>query len=250
MKLKDKATIITGAASGIGRAAAHIFAEEGASVLIVDVRKEAGKRVAESIRKKGLHAEFFLADVTDISHVEKMILEAVRLFGKLDILYNNAGVDLVGNLLEISEEDWERAFAINLKGTFLSCKFSVQQMILQKTGGVIINTGSVASIVATPNRAAYDAAKAGVLQLTKSIALDFANQGIRANCLVPGIIATPMTQVRGIVKNPPKVESSIQPMGRMGTPEEVAKAALFLASDDSSFVTGTALVVDGGYLVK
>ncbi|NOY79116.1 MAG: SDR family oxidoreductase [Calditrichaeota bacterium] len=250
MKLKDKTALITGAASGIGQAAAHIFAEEGASVLIVDVRKEAGKRVAERIRANGFRAEFFLADVTDFSQVEKMILEAVRRFGRLDILYNNAGVDWVGNVLEISEDDWERAFAVNLKSTFFSCKLGVQQMILQKTGGVIINTGSVASLVATPNRAAYDAAKAGVLQLTKSIALDFADQGIRANCLIPGIIATPMTQVRGIVKDPPRVEPSIQPMGRMGTPEEVAKAALFLASDDASFITGTALVVDGGYLMK
>lgn len=250
MKLNGKVAIITGAASGIGRAAANIFAEEGASVLIADVRKESGKRVAEGIRTKGLQAEFFLADVTDISQVEKMILKAVQLFGKLDILYNNAGVDLVGNLLEISEDDWERAIAINLKSTFFSCKFGVQQMIFQKTGGVIINTGSVASMVATPNRAAYDAAKGGVLQLTKSIALDFADKGIRANCLVPGIIATPMTQVREMTNNPPQVERFIQPMGRMGTAEEVARAALFLASDESSFITGTSLVVDGGYLVK
>lgn len=218
--------------------------------MIVDVRKEAGKRVAEAIRAKGFKAEFFLADVTDIRQVEEMILNAVSIFGKLDILYNNAGVDLVGNLLEISEEDWERAISLNLKSTFFCCKFGVQQMILQKTGGVIINTGSVASIVATPNRAAYDAAKGGVLQLTKSIALDFAANGIRANCLIPGIIATPMTQVREAEQKPPEVESSIQPIARMGTPDEVAKAALFLASEDSSFVTGTALVVDGGYLVK
>jgi NAD(P)-dependent dehydrogenase (short-subunit alcohol dehydrogenase family) len=151
--------------------------------------------------------------------------------------------------LEISEADWDAATAINLKSVFFSCQFAVQQMIHQKTGGVIINTGSVASFVGTPERAAYDTAKGGVLQLTKSIALDFARKGIRANCLIPGIIATPMTHMREVSQTPLPLDPAIQPMGRYGKPEEVARAALSLASDDSSFVTGAALVVDGGYLV-
>ncbi len=248
-RLENKVAIITGAASGIGRAAAFLFAEEGASVVVADIRKGAGEKVVHEIRGKGQSAEFFLVDLRDVAQIREMIVETVRHFGKLDVLYNNAGVDFVGNLLEISEEDWDAAIAINLKSVFFSCQFAVQHMIQQKNGGVIINTGSVASFVATPERAVYDTAKGGVLQLTKSIALDFAQKGIRANCLIPGIIATPMTQMREVSQKPIPLDPSIQPMGRYGKPEEVARAALFLASDDSSFVTGAALVVDGGYLV-
>ncbi len=249
MKLKEKVAVITGAASGIGRSAALLFAEEGANVVVVDIRKEAGRKTVEAIRQKGGNAEFLCLDLRETAHVQKMILETTRLFNRLDILYNNAGVDFVGNLLEISEADWDAAIAINLKSVFFSCQFAVRQMLTQSSGGVIINTGSVASIVATPSRAVYDTAKGGVLQLTKSIALDFAGQGIRANCLIPGIIATPMTNMRGEEGETRQIDPSIQPLGRYGKPEEVARAALFLASDDASFITGTALVVDGGYLL-
>ncbi len=249
MKLEDKVAIITGAASGIGKAAAFLFAEEGASVVVADIRKGAGEKVVQEIQGKGQKAEFLLVDLRNLSDIQEMVVKTVRLFGKLDILYNNAGVDFVGNLLEISESDWDAAIAINLKSVFFSCQFAVRQMLQQKSGGVIVNTGSVASFVGTPGRAAYDTAKGGVLQLTKSIALDFAQDGIRANCLIPGIIATPMTQMRDVSEEPIPLDPAWQPMGRYGKPEEVARAALFLASDDSSFVTGTALVVDGGYLV-
>lgn len=249
VKLQDKVAIITGAASGIGRAAAFLFAEEGASVVVADIRKEAGQKVVQAIQEKGQVAEFLHVDLRDIGQIQNMIVETVRRFGKLDILYNNAAVDFVGNLLEISEADWDMSLSINLKSVFFSCQFAVRQMLLQETGGVIVNTGSVASVVATPSRAAYDTAKGGVLQLTKSIALDFAEMGIRANCLIPGIIATPMTMVREREEEFIPLDPTIQPMGRYGRPEEVARAALFLASDDSSFVTGSALVVDGGYLL-
>ncbi|GBD93169.1 cyclopentanol dehydrogenase [bacterium BMS3Abin05] len=249
MKLENKIAIITGMASGIGRAAAFLFAEEGARVLAVDIQKEAGEEVVTAIREKGFTAEFFHRNLTDLRQIREMVDKSIQMFGRLDILYNNAGVDFPGTVLEVTEEDWEKAININLKSVFFSCKYAVEQMIRQKTGGVIVNTGSVASVVATPQRAVYDTAKGGVLQLTKSIALDFAEAGIRANCLIPGIIATAMTNVEGSVSAPPALEGTYQPLGRMGTPEEVAKAALFLASDDSSFITGTALVVDGGYLL-
>ena len=247
-KLTGKVALITGAASGIGEAMARLFAQEGARVVVSDVDEEAATAVAAQIG--GLVAR---ADVSRDAEVRAMIELAMERCGQLDVLCNNAGIGVAAVCHETSEEDWDRVMAVDLKGVFLGCKYAIPHM-LARGGGVICNTSSAAGQVGVPNRAAYCAAKAGVLGLTKSIAIDYAERGIRCNALLPGTVDSPwIGKIIAQQADPDaqrKLMEARQPIGRMGRPEEIALAALYLCSDDSRFVTGTGLVIDGGFSAR
>jgi len=251
-KLRDKVAFITGAGSGIGRAIATVFAEEGANVCIADIDARKAGEAVEAIEKVGGEAIFAVGDVSKAADVERMTSEAIARFGRLDVLVNNAGfwlVDRPDRVADLSEEDWDRVLNVNLKGAFLCSKYALQQM-LKQGGGVIINISSECGIVGYPNAAAYCAAKGGVVLLTKQMALDYASQGIRVNCIIPCFIQTPMLErelkASGDRERTIRKYSKVIPLGRLGKPEEVAYAALFLASDESSYTTGSVLKVEGG----
>ncbi len=249
MKLSGKSAIVTGAASGIGRAVACLFALEGADVLVADVDSEGGPETVRLIREGGGSAFFACVDVADAPAVQAMVKLCIQEFGSLDILHNNAyWAPLNRPLADTSLEEWDRTMDVTLKGVFLGCKYAIPEMISQG-GGVIINTASTSGLTGSPAFAAYMAAKGGVVQLTRSVALDYGAQGIRCNAIAPGIIETPAT--RDILSNLDvrrQLESRCL-VGRIGRPADIAQAALFLASDDSSFMTGHILVVDGGRMI-
>ncbi|MCL5075713.1 MAG: SDR family oxidoreductase [Chloroflexi bacterium] len=253
MRLKDKVAIITGAGSGIGRATALLFAREGAKVVVADLAQVMGEETVRAIRGEGGEAIFVQVDVSRAADAERMVGAAIASYGRLDILFNNAGINLLGRVTETTEEDWDKVIAVNLKGVFLCSKYALLEMIKQGSG-VIINASSAAGIVGLRNLAAYTASKGGVLQLTKNMALDYAPYNIRINALCPGVIETPMTeQVIESQADPAEARRFYErnrPLGRMGRPEEVAYAALYLASAEASYVTGAALPVDGGYTAQ
>jgi NAD(P)-dependent dehydrogenase (short-subunit alcohol dehydrogenase family) len=244
-RLDGKVALITGAAGGMGREAAGLFAEEGARVVISDVEEEAGRAAAEEI---GEAAAFIPADVSRAPDVEAMVRFAVERFGGLHVLYNNAGVILPddGGVVETDEDTWDRTMSINLKGVWLGCKFGIPAMI-RSGGGSIVNVASFVALMgaATP-QIAYTATKGGVLSMTREIAVEYARRGIRANALCPGPIETPL--LRHLFQDDAARQRRLVhiPMGRLGRADEVVRAALWLASDDSSFMTGAAMVVDGG----
>jgi NAD(P)-dependent dehydrogenase (short-subunit alcohol dehydrogenase family) len=249
--------MITGGGSGIGKATALLFAQEGAKVVVVDVDPVAGQQVVSEIGESGGDAVFVGADLTREAEVKRAVGEGVERFGGLHILFNNAGTSGAGKDREIevlAEEDWDRVMAINLKGVYLCSKHAVPE-IKRSGGGAIVNTASMAGIIALPTHA-YVASKAGVIQLTRSMAQEFAKQEIRVNAVAPGFIETPM--LRGVRQGTPVDEADARmaqfaeqtPMARVGHPEEIARAVLFLASDEASFVTGHTLVVDGGYTIQ
>ena len=247
-KLTGKVALITGAGSGIGEAMARLFAEEGASVVLSDVDDAAGMLVAG--HTGGL---FVGADVSRADDARAMVAFAVERCGRIDVLCNNAGIGVAAVCHETSEEDWDRVMAVDLKGVFLGSKYAIPHM-LEQGGGVICNTSSVAGQVGVLNRAAYCAAKAGVLGLTKSIAIDYAERGIRCNALLPGTVDSPWIGKIIAQQEDPEAQRALmearQPIGRMGRPEEIARAALYLCSDDSRYVTGTGLVIDGGLTAR
>ncbi len=250
MKLTGKAAIITGGNSGIGKATAILFAREGARVCITGRNERRCREVIEEINHIGGHAISVIADVRFPDECRKTVEETLEAFGRLDILFNNAGVYFPDNAIDCSEEDWDLTIDINLKGTFLMSKFALPPMIEQGSG-VIINNGSGWGIVGGNEAVSYCASKGGVVLMTKAMAIDHARQGIRVNCLCPGDVETPMldedARMRGLTWDEYHQQAVAQrPMGRIGTPEEIARAALFLASDDSTFMTGATLVVDGG----
>ena len=232
----------------MGKVAASLFASEGAKVVLADVTDDAGQQSAEEIASNGGQAAFVHADVSNAESAEQMVQRAVETFGSLDVLYNNAGVFPADDdsATNTPESTWDRVMAINLKGVFLGCKFGIPAM-LESGGGSIVNVASFVALMgaATP-QIAYTASKGGVLAMTREIAVEFARKGIRANALCPGPIETPLLQE--LLADPQRRERRLVhiPMGRFGQAEEIARAALFLASDDSSFMTGAALVVDGG----
>jgi NAD(P)-dependent dehydrogenase (short-subunit alcohol dehydrogenase family) len=249
--LSDKVALITGGASGIGRATALLFAKEGAAVAIVDLNEVEGKAVVQKIIDNGGTAIFVHADVSKAEDCQLAIRQTVEKFGKLDILFNNAGIIRRATVVETSEEEWDKVMSINVKSIFLLSKYAIPVMA-KKGGGVIINTASGWGLAGGRKAAAYCASKGAVVLLTKAMALDHAAQNIRVNCICPGDTDTPMLRSEarqlGKPENQFLSESAQRPLGRIGKPEEIAQAALFLASDASSFITGTALVVDGGAL--
>ena len=252
MRLKDKVSIITGAASGIGAALAERFAREGAVVAVADIDDAAGRALVESLaRKRGAPTKghyYVHVDVRKVEDVEAMVTSAVERFGRVDVLVNNAGINPTGNVMTTSIEDWERVMAVNLRGAFLGCRFGTQAM-LKSGGGSIINMGSVSGLEAGPfSQLAYEVSKAGVIALTRSVAQDYAAKGIRVNCMCPGGTATPMVSKLVEAMDPEQKEAyiGVVPMGRLGKPEEVASLATFLASDESSYITGAIIAIDGG----
>ena len=249
--LTGKVALITGGASGIGKATAKLFAREGAVVTIVDVNVEAGEAVARAIGDDGGQAVFVRCDVTKASDCQQTVQKTVDRFGRLDILFNNAGVTRRTSVLETTEEEWDWVMAVNVKSIFLMSKAAIPVMI-KAGGGVIVNTGSGWGLVGGKAAAAYCASKGAVIQLTKAMALDHGPQNIRVNAVCPGDTDTPMlaseAKQLGISIEQFLAESGQRPLGRAGRPEEIAQAVLYLASDVSSFVTGTTLLVDGGGL--
>jgi len=242
MKLDGKVALITGAASGIGKAVAELFAKEGAKVAIVDI-SPAGKNVAGRLE----NAIFIRTDLRKEDDIKKAIDCACKAFGGLDILVNNAGIGKNVLIEEMGIEDWDNIMETNLRGYFLCIKHAVPRM--KKHGGAIVNVASELAFVGDPGWSAYAASKGGILQLTKVAAVELMAHNIRVNALCPGPTATPML-LKGITEKERERIEKLVPMGRLGTPEEIAKAALFLASDDSTFMTGASLLVDGGIVAK
>jgi NAD(P)-dependent dehydrogenase (short-subunit alcohol dehydrogenase family) len=245
-RLAGKVALITGAASGMGRAAAELFASEGARVVVSDVVD--GSEVVAAIRDHGGEAVFVAADVSRTEECEAMVRTAVEAYGGLHVLYNNAGIFPTddGGVLDTPEPTWQRVMDINLKGVWLGCRAGLPAMIASG-GGSIVNVASfVALMGAATAQIAYTTSKGGVLSMTRELAVEYARQGIRANALCPGPIETPL--LSELLSDPARRARRMVhiPMGRLGRAEELAKAALFLASDDSSFMTGATLVVDGG----
>jgi NAD(P)-dependent dehydrogenase (short-subunit alcohol dehydrogenase family) len=249
LRLKGKVALITGSGSGIGKAAALLFAKEGAKVIVNDI-SEQGRETVEEIKGQAGEAVFFQADVTKASEVEAMVEKAIDHYGKIDILFNNAGISGVGAVHETSEELWDRVVNVNLKGVFLPSKMVVPHMMRRKEG-CIINMSSCIAEIGLMKRAVYSATKGAVLALTKSMQVDYAPYNIRVNALLPGTILTPFVEnyLKNSYEDPEKALEGIkkrQLNSELGRPEDVAKAALFLASDDSKFMMGSPLYVDGG----
>lgn len=249
MRLKDKIIIITGAGSGIGKSTAALFASEGATVIIADVHEDSGKAAVTEIEATGGNAMFIPCDVTDASSTTAMADQVVNTFERIDVLFNNAGISGVGAVHEVSEEVWERVMRVNVTGVFLTCKAVLPYMMKTKKGSIINMSSGIAEI-GVAERASYSASKGAVLSLTKAMQVDYAPYGIRVNALLPGTIMTPF--VEGYLKTSLDPEASVaaikrrQLSGELGKPEDVARAALFLASDESGFVMGSPLYVDGG----
>jgi NAD(P)-dependent dehydrogenase (short-subunit alcohol dehydrogenase family) len=250
MRLQDKVALITGAGSGIGRASALKFAREGAKVVAVDTQREGNAETVRLVSAEGGTATAVGADVTSAGDVARMVRDAVETYGRLDVLFNNAGLSISGTILELSEEDFDRLVAVNVKGVFLGCKEAIPLMKSQG-GGAILNTASQLGTVGFDRSAVYPATKGAVIQLTRCLALDHAADGIRVNAICPGPIDTPM--VRSSRSSPEDVEAFVRklsgrvPMGRVGTAQEMADVAAYLCSDEASFVTGAAILADGGW---
>jgi NAD(P)-dependent dehydrogenase (short-subunit alcohol dehydrogenase family) len=251
MRLKNKVALITGGASGIGEATAMLFAREGARVAIAGRNEERGRSVTGRITAAGGKAVFIRTDVRIASDCARAVQETLSACDGLDILFNNAGVFYPHTIIDCTEEEWDLQMDVNLKGTFLMSKAVLPRMIEQRSG-VIVNNSSGWGIAGGDSAVAYCASKGGVVLLTKAMAIDHGRQGIRINCVCPGDVDTPMlpedARMRGLKWDDYLAGCADRPMGRIGTPDEIAKAVLFLASDDSSFMTGSSLVVDGGGL--
>lgn len=249
MQFKGKVAVVTGGASGIGRACAFEFAGGGAAVAVVDRDAANGEQVAREI--SGAPAAFFAADLGRAADAERTVAAIVQRFGGIDILVNNAGIQRYGTVATLSEAEWDEVITANLKSAFLISKFAIPEMI-KRGGGAVVITGSVQSVTAQRNSAHYVVSKHGLLGLARSIAIDFAKENIRANCVLPGAIDTPMLRwAANLDPHPEKVIEAcnrIHALGRMGKPEEVARVIAFLASDAASFMTGSAVMVDGGLL--
>ncbi|MBD3312246.1 SDR family oxidoreductase [archaeon] len=248
--LKDKVIIITGSTSGIGKAGALLFAKYGAKVVVTGRRESKGQAVVKKIKKQKGKAIYAELDVTKEESIKEMVKTVIKKWGRIDALWNNAGVEAQGLITEASQKDIDKIINVNLKGMMLCCKHVIPKM---KKKGSIINTASIAGLVGFEKLSIYGASKGGIIALTRDLAMDYAKK-IRVNVICPGVIWTPM--VKRYIKDAPDKEAAKKgfiadiPMGRMGKPEEVAELAAFLASDKSSYLTGSIITVDGGYTVK
>lgn len=250
-QFKDKVAFVTGASTGIGRATALSFAQQGARVAVIDVNEDAGRQTVHLIHEAGGVGIFFKCDVSKSSEVEAAIQETVYQFGRLDFAFNNAGIEgEQGSTIDCSEKNWDRVININLKGVWLCMKYQIPQMLKQGQG-CIVNCSSIAGLIGFPGIPAYTASKHGVIGLTRTAALEYAKSKVRINAICPGVIETPMVQrfTHGEAQLLNQLASG-EPVGRMGQPEEIAQAALWLCSEQSSFVTGHPLVVDGGWVAQ
>lgn len=247
-RLEGKSAVVTGSATGIGKAAAVLFAKEGARVVVSDVDATGGQQVAGAIKAEGGEAIFIKADVSQVADVERLIEGAVGAYGRLDVLVNNAAAYLGdGSVLLVRDETWDKIIAVNLKGTYLCCKFAIARMI-ESGGGSIVNLSSVNALMGL-SLTAYTASKGGVQALTRLLAVEFAPKGIRVNSICPGTIMTENSIA--VYRERPGLEERVTkmyPMGKLGVPTDIAECAVYLASDASSFVTGASLVVDGGLM--
>jgi len=245
MRLENKVALISGGARGMGAVEAKLFAEEGAKVIIGDILEEEGRKVEAEINEAGGECVFVLLDVSSEEAWQNAVNEAVSRYGKLDILVNNAGIYRAHNVEETTSDEWDQVMDINAKGVFLGTKHAIPAM-RDAGGGSIVNISSVAGLVGSRATSAYNASKGAVRLLTKSTAIQYASDGIRANSVHPGTIETPMTE--GFLADPSMRQDRMDrtPIGRLGKPEDVAYGALFLASDEASFMTGSELVIDGG----
>jgi len=248
MDLENKVAIVTGGCSGIGSSIAELFAREGAHVMVGDLRED--QRVLARINAKGGKVAFVQTDIRKSLDVQILVDKAIANYGTIDIVCNDAGIELIRPLIQTTEEEWNNVLDTNLKGMFLVSKFALPHLIKKKKGS-IINIASQLGLVGLERCSAYCASKGGVIMLTKAMAVEYGAYGIRVNCICPGAIETPMMERElELEKNPEEAKKhfvSLHPIGRLGKPEEIAEAALFLASDRSSFITGSALVVDGGF---
>ncbi len=255
-RLKDKIVVITGGAGGIGSAASMLFAEAGAKVVIADLDEKNGTELENKIRLAGGVAEFVRCDVSDSQSVRDVLAVCENKFGGLDVIYNNAGVYLANRdnrITDIAEDIWEKVMAINLRSVFLFCKYGIP-MLMARGGGSIINTASSAGMIGIPNCDAYTATKGAIVQLTKSMAAEYGRYNVRTNCISPAAIMTPMVRI----SNPPDCDAFDEnaflnlrtPLRRYGTPEEIAKIAIFLASDDATYLNGAVIAADGGITVN
>jgi len=251
MRLKDKVVFITGAGSGVGRAASKIFAREGAKIVVVDIDPNAGRETVDRVKQQGGVALFVLCDVAVEADVKKAIETGVSAFGKLNILYNNAGVLWRDKDLEVTRTDettWDRVMGINVKGAVWVCKYGIPELIKQG-GGSIVNIGSGTALMGfTKAQDAYTASKGALISLTRSMAIVYAKDNIRANIIHPGPIDTPMQKEWD--EETKKEISAWVPLGRLASAEDIAYCGLFLASEESAYITGTEIVVDGGIMVK
>jgi NAD(P)-dependent dehydrogenase (short-subunit alcohol dehydrogenase family) len=253
MRLQDKVSIITGGASGMGRVAATMFAAEGARVVVADVSAPAAQSVVDEILAAGGEAVAVVADVSKEPDAKRMVDETIAAYGRVDVLYNNAGImpESDHSVIDTSVEDWDRVMAINVRGVFLGCKFAIPKMVEQGSGSVINISSFVALVGCTSPQDAYTASKGAVLALTKSLAVQFAPQGVRTNAICPGPVETPML-MNWLVKDEEakRIRLARNPTGRFGKPEEVVYMAIYLASDESRWTNGAAMVIDGGITVN
>lgn len=247
--LEGKVGLVTGGTSGIGRDTAVLFAESGAKVVVAGRREQEGQETVDLVRATGSEGVFVKADVSSAAEVEAVVRTTVGRFGRLDVAFNNAGIEGVWvPISRQSEEDWDRTININLKGVWLCLKYEIQQMLKQGTGGAIVNMASISGLVGTAGAAAYSASKHGVIGLTKSAALENARAKIRVNAVCPAAIETPMAERIFGAPAVHKYVLSCHPLGRFGKPSEVAEAVAWMCSDHASFMTGESLVLDGGFL--
>ena len=253
MKLKDKTAIITGGATGIGKATAMLFAEEGARVLITGRTESTLRLAAEEAREKGHELQYMVSDVTDEDDCRAAVDSVIKRYGRLDILFNNARLLYRAVTHETTTEQWLKTFDVNVKGTYLMSKYAIPHM-LERNYGIIVNNSSILGLKASPGFAAYNSSKGAVTQLTRSMALEYADRGIRVNAICPGTVYTPlvddMFRQWGDVKAAEERYISVHPIGRLAEPEELATAVLFLCDDNVSFMTGAMLSVDGGLNAK
>ena len=250
MSFENKVVIVTGAAVGIGKATAMAFAEKDAKVIIADIDVEKGKQTSSLI---GGYAFFIEVNVADSESVNNMVKEVTKRFGRIDILVNNAGIYYQGDVIETSEEEWDKVIAVNLKGMYL-CSHYVIPIMLGGNGGVVVNVASEAGLVGIAGQVAYNVSKAGVISLTKSMAVDFGRQGVRVNAVCPGTTETPLVKnALKRSKEPEKERHKLEecrPLNRLGKPEEIAAAILAMASDHLGYATGSVLSIDGGYTAQ